>query len=136
MAPLPPGPGSAPPPAPAAARTPASVLRRSLLGLAVSVAMAVVGIVPLVGLPGVLPLTIADLVISTVKGTSALARFADSSWAAAIVVTVLGPLPIAPVLAFVTWRKPGLPGSTAWSLAFASAGVWSLLVAFVLLLAR
>ncbi|MCL4809004.1 MAG: hypothetical protein KJ062_14645 [Thermoanaerobaculia bacterium] len=132
----PPGPGPSPAPVSAPLRRPVSVLRRSLVGLVVSVAIAIVGVVPFVGLPGVVPLMVADLVISTVKGTSALSRLTDSSWAAALFVTVLGPLPIAPVLAFVTWKKPALPGAVAWTAAFAAAGAWSLAVAFVLLLAR
>ena len=128
---LPPVPG---PPAPPS-RPPASVLRRALVGLGVSAALAFFGVVPLVGLPGLVPVAVADFAISTVKGTSPLAALRDSSWAAALFVTILGPIPIAPTLALVTWRRPRLPGAVAWLLAFGVAGAWALGVAFALLLA-
>ena len=131
LPPPPPAPGRVPPPA----RRPASVLRRGLAGLGVSVALAVLGIVPFLGLPGVLPLGIADAVLGGVLKTNPLARLSDSSWAAAIVVTVLAPVPIAPVLALLAWRRPALHAGLAWLVACGAAAFWSLAVAFVVLLA-
>lgn len=131
-----PPPPPVPDPPPPRARRPVSVLRRSLFGLAASVALAVFGIVPLLGLPGVLPLGIADFVLGGVLGTNPLARLSDSSWAAAIVVTLLAPVPIAPVLALLAWRRPSLHAGLAWLAAFGTAAIWSLVVAFGVLLAR
>jgi hypothetical protein len=110
-------------------------VKRFFVGLAVSIALAVLGIVPLLGLPGVLPLGVADMILHGVKGTGTLTRFGDSAWAAAIVVTLLAPVPIAPVLALVTWRRPALQVGLAWVLAFGVAALWALGVAFVVLLA-
>lgn len=135
LPPLPPVPAPpAPHPSPAQPAA-ASPGRRFLFGLGVSVGLAVFGIVPLVGMPGLVPLGIADTLIELVKGTSPLARMRESSWGAAAVVSILWPVPIAPTLALVTWRRPRLQGAVAWLLAFGVAGAWSLGVAFAILLA-
>ncbi len=135
LAPPVPAPPLSASPAPPAPRAPASVRRRALTGLGVSAALAFFGVVPFVGLPGLVPVALADFAISTVRGSSPLAALRESSWAAALFVTILGPIPIAPTLALITWKRPHLQGAFAWLLAFGVAGAWSLGVSLAILLA-
>ena len=114
---------------------PASPGRRFLVGLGVSAGFAVFGIVPLVGMPGLVPLGIADAIIELVKGSSPLTRMRASSWGAALVVALLWPVPIAPAVALLTGLRPALRAVYVWLLAFGVAALWALGVAFAVLLA-
>lgn len=121
------------PPAP---RPPASPLRRFLAGLAVSVVLGSAGTFLLLGMPGLLPLSIANAAIVLAGGPDRLAAFRDSSWGAALWVTLLWGVPFAPILALLTWRRPRAEPVIAWLLAFALTFAWAVAVAFCVLLAR
>lgn len=137
---LPPLPGELLPPRPAPAvprapRPPASARRRFLVGLAVSLPLGAAGTVLLVGMPGLVPLYVANATLSVFTGHDQLTRLRESAWGAALLVTLLWPLPFAPALAGFTKLRPDAPGAVAWLLAFAVTTIWAVGVAFAVLLA-
>jgi hypothetical protein len=121
--------------APAPPRPPASPRKRFLVGLAASAAFAAVGTFLLVGLPGVVPLAIANTVLGVVRGTDPMKAMRESAWGAALVVTLLSPVPFAPALAFFTFRNPTGPPARHVILAGLVAFAWATVVAFAVLLA-
>lgn len=113
---------------------PASPLKRFLLGLAVSLVLGAVGTFALLGMPGLLPLGIANVAIQVAGGPDRLTALRESSWGAALWVTLLWGVPFAPALALFTWRRPRALPALAWLFAFGAAFVWALGLAFWTLL--
>ena len=67
----------------------------------------------------------ADFGVGGVLGRDPVERWGGRSWVAAVLVTPLAPVPIAPVLAQLAWRRPSLHARLAWLVAFGAAALWS-----------
>lgn len=71
--------------------------------------LILVGLVPGMGLPGALMLSMADRLIINATGSTAMRAIGDTVWPLAIIVTVLLPLPLVPALGMVEkWRSAGV----------------------------
>lgn len=137
---LPPFPEEVVPPRPAppvqgAPRPVATPWRRFLAGLAVSLPLGAASTVLLVGMPGLVPLFVANAALTVLTGHDRLTALRESAWGATLLVTALWPVPFAPALAGFTKLRPRAPAFVAWLLAFAVTSLWAVAVAFAVLLA-
>jgi hypothetical protein len=87
--------------------------------------LTVVGIVPLVGLPGALALTMAAPAMELIywgRFTLALERTGDDVWGVALILTLIWTPAISPIWRFIDRWKPGLP---FWKhFCWACLGMW------------
>ncbi len=110
--------------------TRASPRRRALFTTGL---LMLVGIMPGMGIPGGLMLGIADRFFIAFTGATALRAIGETAWPLSLVVTVLLPLPLLPVLSWVSrWRSGGvglrlfavLCALLAWGLLLATVGLF------------
>ncbi len=107
--------------------TTASPRRRALLTTGM---LMLLGVMPGMGISGGLMLGIADRFFIAFNGGTALRAIGETAWPLSLIVTVLLPLPLLPVLSWVSRWKAGGVGTRL----FAVLGVlflWGLLLAVV-----
>lgn len=91
---------------PAATATPVSPRRRALFTTGL---LMLLGIMPGMGIPGGLLLGVADRFVIAFTGSTALRAIGETAWPLSLIVTVLLPLPLLPVLSWVSrWRTGGV----------------------------
>lgn len=117
-----------------AGRVPGPWWRPALWSSLAGAALAILGIVPGLGLPGALALAPAAPLISAIWGMPAEHMFPqDSAWPFAIIVTLLlGPLVPALWLATRGLRLSGLRRALAMTAGMALGGVLTALLAYAL----
>ncbi len=88
------------------APTPMSPRRRALFTTGL---LMLLGIMPGMGIPGGLMLGIADRFFIAWTGSTVLRAIGETAWPLSLIVTVLLPLPLVPVLSWVSgWRRAGV----------------------------
>lgn len=94
-------------PKPSVSATPVVSPKRR--GLFITGLLMLVGIMPGMGIPGGLMLGLADRFFIAFNGGTALRAIGDTAWPLAMIVTVLLPLPLVPLLTWVSrWRSAGV----------------------------
>ena len=94
-------------PKPSVSATPVVSPRRR--GLFITGLLMLVGIMPGMGIPGGLMLGLADRFFIAFNGATALRAIGETAWPLAMIVTVLLPLPLVPLLSWVSgWRSAGV----------------------------
>ncbi len=95
--------------------------------------LMLLGIMPGMGIPGGLMLGVADRFFIAFTGATALRAIGETAWPLSLIVTVLLPLPLLPVLSWVSrWRAGGvglrlfavLCALFAWGLLLAVVGLY------------
>lgn len=106
---------------------PTSPRRRALLTTGM---LMLLGVMPGMGIPGGLLLGVADRFFIAFSGSTALRAIGEAAWPLSLIITVLLPLPLIPVLSWVSrWRTKsvGLRLFAVLCLVFA----WGLLLSIV-----
>ncbi len=107
--------------------TPASPRRRALFTTGL---LMLLGIMPGMGIPGGLMLGVADRFFIAFTGATALRAIGETAWPLSLIITVLLPLPLLPVLSWVSrWRSGGV-GLRLFAVLVALS-VWGLLLSVV-----
>ncbi len=92
--------------------------------------LMLLGIMPGMGIPGGLMLGIADRFFIAWTGSTVLRAIGETAWPLSLIVTVLLPLPLVPVLSWVSrWRRAGV-GMRLFAV-LGSLGVWGVLLSLI-----
>ncbi len=107
--------------------TRASPRRRALFTTGL---LMLIGIMPGMGIPGGLMLGVADRFFIAFTGATALRAIGEAAWPLSLIITVLLPLPLLPVLSWVSrWRSVGV-GMRLFAV-LCTLFAWGLLLAIV-----
>jgi hypothetical protein len=92
--------------------------------------LMVLGVMPGMGIPGGLMLGIADRFFIAFNGATALRAIGETAWPLSIIITLLMPLPLLPVLSWVSRWKGGGVGTRLFAV-LGALFLWGLLLALV-----